>query len=322
MKQTRMPKKTAPRLVVLMDSIAGIGFKKDSTLAMLDAAQRRGWELWYMEQSDLQMQGAQVQMRVRPLQVRMNPSDWFTLGEPIYCGAKDADVLLMRKDPPFDMEFIYTNYALIAAATDGLRVYNNPQALCLLNEKAALVYFADLAPPFAISRHIPDLLDFVRQQGDAVVKPLDSMGGRSIYRLRSGDSNVPVILEDMTQQGQRTVMVQQFLPAIAEGDKRVFVLDGEPVPSMLRRIPAEGDMRGNLAAGAVGEVCDLGEDEERIARQVGAVLKERGVLFAGLDVIGDRLSEVNITSPTGLREVGAAGCDLADMYMAAIERDG
>ena len=304
---------------VLMDPIGDIHYRKDSTLALLLAAQQRGWQLRYLEPADLRVEGDRAVMQARPLQVRMDPTDWFSLGESERLSADDMQVLLMRKDPPFDMEFIFGTYLLEVLQQQGVRIVNNPTSLRDLNEKAALVHFADLAPDFVISRNMAELAAFAEARGGAVLKPLDGMGGQSIYRIRPDDTNTPVILEDLSARGTRTLMAQQYIEQIADGDRRVFVVAGKPAEVMLVRRPAAGELRGNLAAGAQGEVLPLGDTERRIALAVAPELQRRGVLFSGLDIIGDYLSEVNVTSPTGLREAAAAGHDLADDIIAAIE---
>ena len=308
-------------MAVLMDPISQVDYKKDTTLLLLAAARDMGWELLYMEPSDLVGTGGaqELFLRGRPLEVRIDSQDWFELGEPQKVPAGQVQTLQMRKDPPFNMEFVYATYLLEALSAAGVRVVNRPSSLRDLNEKAALLHFADQAPDFLISCNMADLAAFAEQYGGAVVKPLDGMGGQSIYRLVPGDTNLPVILEDITAQGTRTVMVQQHLSEIADGDRRVFLIDGEPAQHMLVRHPAKGEMRGNMAAGASTEVLPLGQAEERIARVVGPELKRRGVLFAGLDIIGNYLTEVNITSPTGLRQLQRAGHDLSGEIIAALD---
>lgn len=304
---------------ILMDPISQISYRKDTTLALLEAAQRQGWRLLYLEPDDLHVRGAEVVMSARPLEVRMDADNWFSLGQRRDVHPSDMRALLMRKDPPFNMEFVYFTYLLEVLERQGVAVINRPSGLRDLNEKAALVYCAEVAPEFIISRNMAELAAFAQEQGGAVLKPLDGMGGQSIYRLRPGDTNVPVILEDMTQYGQRTVMAQQFVPEISEGDRRVFVIAGKVADMMLVRRAAAGELRGNLAAGGQGEVMSIGATEKHIAQVVAPLLKQKGILFAGLDVIGKYLTEINVTSPTGLREVAAAGHDLAADVVMAVE---
>ncbi len=304
-----------------MDPIGSITIKKDSSFAMLLAAQRRGWTIWYMELADLLLRGGEVHGHMRRLAVDDNPSAWFELGAVETRPLHGLDALLMRKDPPFDMEYIYATYLLEQAQRQGCLVVNDPRALRDTNEKLALALFAQCAPPLLVTRRATDLRAFLAEQEDIVLKPLDGMGGRSIFRTRRGDPNTSVIIETLTDHGNRFCMAQRYLPEIVDGDKRVLIVDGEPVGQVLARIPAEGELRGNLAAGAGSEVRPIGERERWIAGQVGPELRARGVLFAGLDVIGDYLTEVNITSPTCIREIDrATGGDIAGDLMAAIER--
>ncbi|MBA3565008.1 MAG: glutathione synthase, partial [Gammaproteobacteria bacterium] len=245
--------------------------------------------------------------RVRTLAVRDEPGDWFSLGATREMPLGALDVILMRKDPPFDMEYIYTTYLLERAAEAGALVVNRPAALRDVNEKASIAWFADCAPPTLIARDIEAMQGFLAEHRRIVVKPLDGMGGRSIFVIAEGDRNRNVILETLTDSGRRFAMAQAYLPEIVNtGDKRILLIDGEPVPYALARIPAEGENRGNLVMGARGEGRELTERDRWICARVGPALMERGVLFAGLDVIGDYLTEINITSPTGIREIERA----------------
>lgn len=308
-------------LAVLMDPIGGIQVKKDSTLAMLLAAQARGWVLRYLEQPDLYTLNSEPRAALRPLAVRDDPRDWFHLGEPAETPLVECDVLLMRKDPPFDMEYIYTTYQLELAEQAGVLVVNRPQALRDANEKLFTAWFPDCTPPTLVSRDPERLRRFLDQEGDIILKPLDGMGGASIFRLRRGDPNTSVILETLTRHGARSAMAQRFLPEIRAGDKRILLVDGEPVPYALARIPPPGETRGNLAAGGRGEGVTLSDRDREICARVGPVLRERGILFAGLDVIGDWLTEINVTSPTCIRELDALyGLDIAGDLMDAIAR--
>ncbi len=312
------------RLGVVMDPIGSIKIHKDSTFAMLLAAQQRGWSLHYMELADLFLANGEVQARMQRLEVTDDPAGWYRL-EPIEPQPlAQLDAVLMRKDPPFDMEYIYATYLLELAQAAGCLVANAPQALRDANEKAFTAHFPHCCPPLVISRHAEVLRAFLAEQQEIVLKPLDGMGGQSIFRVRVGDPNTSVIIEALIGAsrgaGQRFCMAQRFLPEIADGDKRVLIVDGEPVPFVLARIPAAGESRGNLAAGARAEVRPISARERWIAAQVAPELQARGVLFAGLDVIGDWLTEINITSPTCIREIDRArDTAIAQDLMAAIE---
>ncbi|UQY37071.1 glutathione synthase [Pseudomonas fulva] len=294
------------RLGIVMDPIAQIAYKKDSSLAMLLAAQARGWSLFYMEQKDLYQAAGVARGRTRPLKVFADPQRWFEFGDEQDLPLADLDVILMRKDPPFDNEFVYSTYLLEQAEEAGTLVVNRPQSLRDCNEKFFATRFAQYTPETIVSRR-PDILrDFARQHRDIILKPLDGMGGSMIFRHREGDPNLSVILEALTAHGSQQIMAQRYLPAIVDGDKRILMIDGEPVPYCLARIPASGETRGNLAAGGRGEARPLTERDREIAAAVGPSLRERGLLFVGLDVIGDRLTEINVTSPTCIREIDAA----------------
>ena len=294
------------RLGIVMDPIAQIAYKKDSSLAMLLAAQARGWSLYYMEQQDLYQAAGVARGRTRSLEVFADPQRWFQLGEEQDMPLAELDVILMRKDPPFDNEFVYSTYLLEQAEAAGTLVVNRPQSLRDCNEKFFATQFPTYTPETIVSRR-PDILrDFALQHRDIILKPLDGMGGSMIFRHREGDPNLSVILETLTAHGSQQIMAQRYLPAIVDGDKRILMIDGEPVPYCLARIPASGETRGNLAAGGRGEARPLTERDREIAAAVGPSLRERGLLFVGLDVIGDRLTEINVTSPTCIREIDAA----------------
>ncbi|MBS7664382.1 glutathione synthase [Pseudomonas lalucatii] len=294
------------RLGIVMDPITQIAFKKDSSLAMLLAAQKRGWSLFYMEQRDLYQTKGQAHARLRSLQVFDDPQRWFELDAEQDLPLRDLDVILMRKDPPFDNEFLYSTHLLEQAERDGVLVVNRPQSLRDCNEKLFATQFPQYTPATLVSRR-PDILrDFAKEQRDIILKPLDGMGGSMIFRHREGDPNLSVILETLTAHGQQQIMAQRYLPAISEGDKRILMIDGEAVPYCLARIPAQGETRGNLAAGGRGEARPLSERDREIAAGVGPTLREKGLLFVGLDVIGDHLTEINVTSPTCIREIDAA----------------
>lgn len=311
----------AKLLGVVMDPIATINFKKDTTLALLLAAQRAGFSLVYMEQSDLYLEGGEAAAAQRSLTVFDDPQHWFELGEPRDAPLTELDAIIMRKDPPFDGEFIYSTYILEAAERAGVVVVNRPQSLRDCNEKVFATQFAGCTPPLLVSRDEARLKRFHDQHGDVVYKPLDGMGGSSIFRVREGDQNLNVILETLTNHGRETIMAQRFLPQINAGDKRVLVVDGEVIDYCLARLPTGNEFRGNLAAGGRGVVQPLSDRDREIAAAVAPTLVERGLLFVGLDIIGDYLTEINVTSPTCLREIEtASGIAIADKLMAAILR--
>ncbi|WP_144175316.1 glutathione synthase [Pseudomonas sp. Kh13] len=309
------------RLGIVMDPIASISYKKDSSLAMLLAAQARGWSLFYMEQRDLYLGAGQARAQMRPLKVFADPARWFELGEEQDSALADLDVILMRKDPPFDMEFVYSTYLLEQAEREGVLVVNRPQSLRDCNEKLFATQFPQCMSPTLVSRRADILREFATTHGDVILKPLDGMGGTSVFRHRPGDPNLSVILETLTQHGGQQIMAQAYLPEIKDGDKRILMIDGEPVDYCLARIPASGETRGNLAAGGRGEARPLTERDRWIAAQVGPTLREKGLLFVGLDVIGDYLTEINVTSPTCIREIDAAyNTDIGGQLMDAIDR--
>lgn len=308
------------RLGIVMDPIAGIAFKKDSSLAMLLAAQARGWTLYYMEQQDLYQAGGEARARMRPLTVFEDPQHWFELAAESDNLLSELDVILMRKDPPFDNEFVYSTYLLEQAERAGVLVVNRPQSLRDCNEKLFATQFPHCTPTTLVSRRTDILRAFAEEQRDIILKPLDGMGGSSIFRHRADDPNLSVILETLTAHGTQQIMAQRYLPAIKDGDKRILMIDGEPVPYCLARIPAAGETRGNLAAGGRGEARPLTERDRWIAAQVGPTLREKGLLFVGLDVIGEHLTEINVTSPTCIREIdNAFGTRIGEQLMDAIE---
>lgn len=291
------------RLGVVMDPIGSIKIHKDSTFAMLLAAQRRGWHLSYMEQSDLFMRNDCPMGHMRDLKIRDKPGDWFELGETSAEPLEHLQVILMRKDPPFDMEYVVSTYILEQAEQRGSLVVNRPQSLRDANEKLFALSFPQCCPPTLVSRNEQDIRAFHRDQGDIILKPLDAMGGASVFRAGPAEHNLSVIIETLTQHGTRHTMAQRYIPEISQGDKRILLVDGAIVPYALARIPAPGEVRGNLAAGGTGKGVPLSPRDHWIAEQLSASLTERGILFAGLDVIGDYLTEVNVTSPTCIREL-------------------
>jgi len=310
------------RLLVVMDPIGAIKPAKDTTLAMLLAAQSRGWESWYAEQQDLSLRDGLAYGHLRSVQVRADLQDWFTLGERELQPLGDFDVILMRKDPPFDMEFIYTTYILERAELAGALVVNRPQGLRDMNEKVYTAWFPQCCAPTQITRDMADMHAFLHEHVRIVCKPLHGMGGKSIFVVDRGDKNANVIFETLTEYGTRFAIVQKYLPEIvASGDSRILIIDGEPAPYALARIPSETDHRGNLAAGARGEGRELNERDRWLVGQIGPALRERGMLFVGLDVIGGYVTEINVTSPTGVRELDKQfKTDIASLLMDAIEK--
>jgi glutathione synthase len=310
------------RLAVVMDPIEHIKFAKDTTLAMLLAAQERGWALNYLEPADLRLRDGVAEGRVRKLSVKADPQQWYTLGPPSVEALGAFDVILMRKDPPFDTEFIYLTYILERAENAGALVVNRPRALRDMNEKVYTAWFPQCCAPTLITRDMQEMAAFARTHGKIVCKPLHSMGGRSIFVLEPGDKNSRVVFETLTVEGSHFAMAQQYLPDIVVGgDARVLLIDGEPVPYALARIPDPADNRGNLAAGAKGVGRPLNERDRWLCQQIGPALSAAGVLFAGLDVIGGHVTEINVTSPTGVRELDHQfGLDIGGELMSAIER--
>lgn len=307
------------RLGVVMDPIESINIKKDTTLAMLWAASDRGWTLYYMRQQDLYQSGSEPRARVKPLQVFRDSDHYYQLGETEDINLGDLDVVLMRKDPPFNNEFIYSTYILEAAERLGTLIVNKPQSLRDCNEKMFATQFPQCCPPLVVSSDEAVLRAFHQQHGDVIYKPLDGMGGSSIFRVKADDPNLGVILETLTELFTHTIMAQRYLPEIVDGDKRILLIDGEPVDYCLARIPAVGETRGNLAAGGTGRAQPLTERDRWIANQVGPMVKEKGLLFVGLDVIGDYLTEINVTSPTCVREIdNQFGTNIADLLMECI----
>jgi glutathione synthase len=311
---------SAFRTGVVMDPIAGIKTYKDSTFAMLLEAQSRGHQLCYMEIPDLAVRDGIPVARMRGLSVRDNRSDWFTLDEGSEQPLGGLDFLLMRKDPPFDMDYVFTTYILDLAERNGVTVVNRPQSLRDANEKFFITHFPQCCVPALITRHSSEIRAFLGEHGLCVVKPLDGMGGESIFQARLEDPNLNVILETITAADRDVVMVQKYIPEITAGDKRILVVDGEAVPYALARIPGAGDFRGNLAKGGTGKGVPLSERDQWIVGQVAPELKRRGILFAGLDVIGDYLTEINVTSPTCIRELDSQfGLNIAGQLFDALE---
>ncbi len=305
-------------IAFLMDPLDSLSLKKDSTLAMIRAAQERGWEIACLEQKDILLQNNEIRLFARPLHLREplashlnDPSalrqaitgNWHDLGAAQLRPTRDFDLIMMRKDPPFDMEYIYTTYLLERAEQDGTLVVNRPGSLRDCNEKFFATHFPQCCPPLVVSRRYDVLHEFQQTQGNVVFKRLDGMGGMSVFRVMEGDPNLGVILETLTHGGREQIMGQAYLPQIADGDKRILLIDGEPVPYALARIPKAGESRGNLAAGGLGDGRELTERDRWIAAQIGPTLSKLGLLFVGIDVIGDYLTEINVTCPTCVREL-------------------
>ncbi len=308
-------------LGVVMDPIETVNTVKDSTLAMLLAAQARGWSVRYMTPADLWLAGAEAWGSHRALTIDLGASPWYQLGDAVEQPLAALDVILMRKDPPFDNEFLYSTYLLERAEAAGTLVVNRPAALRDCNEKLFATEFPECCPPLVVSRSEARLRAFHQQHQDIILKPLDGMGGTAVFRARPDEPNLGVIIETLTRHETTTVMAQRYLPEIAEGDKRILLVDGEVIPYALARIPKRGETRGNLAAGGTGRAQPLSERDHWIAAQVAPTLRERGLIFVGLDVIGDYLTEINVTSPTCIREIDKAfDTDIGGRLIEAIEK--
>jgi glutathione synthase len=306
---------------VVMDPIQSITIQKDSTFAMLLEAQRRGWALHYMELTDLFLRDGRSYARMRNLQVTEDRDRWYGFKGEQTLPLDRLDVILMRKDPPFNMEYVYSTYLLEQAEQEGALVVNSPRGLRDANEKLFTAWFPQCCAPTLVTGNRERILSFLDEQGEIILKPLDGMGGASIFRISKGDLNTNVTIETLTENGSRYIMIQRYLPEIEQGDKRILMVDGEPVPYALARIPREGELRGNLAAGGTGKGVPLSERDNWIAEQVGPQLRERGILFAGLDVIGDYLTEVNVTSPTCIRELDADfGLNISAQLLDRVEK--
>jgi len=310
------------RIAIVMDPIEGIKPAKDSTLAMMLAAQHRGHELFYLEQRDLWLRDGVAWGRVHPVDVRDDNENWATVGAEHIERLASMDVILMRKDPPFDMEYIYTTYILERAEVEGVLVVNKPSGLRDMNEKVYTAWFPQCCAPTLITRDMGDMHAFLHEHQHIVCKPLHGMGGSSIFVIKEGDKNANVIFENQTAYGTNFAIVQKYLPEIVEsGDSRILIVDGEPAPYALARIPSPNDNRGNLAAGAQGKGRELNERDRWLASQIGPALRDRGMLFVGIDVIGGFVTEINVTSPTGVRELDKQfKCDIASLLIDAIEK--
>jgi len=314
------------KIGVIMDPLSSINIKKDSTFAMMLAAQKNNWEIHTIDQSDLYTINEIPHTYSRITRVDDNPEHWYSFISEQNIELGSLDVILMRKDPPFDIEYIATTYILQLAENQGSLVVNKAASLRDNNEKMFIAQFPQCCTPFLVSRNNNRLREFIHdryQQGqhDVILKPLDGMGGTSIYRVNPQDPNLSVILETVSENEKRTVMAQQFIPEIIDGDKRILMIDGVAVPYALARIPASGETRGNLAAGGTGVGIELSERDHWICKQVAPVLRQQGILFAGIDIIGDYLTEINITSPTCIRELDQIySLDIAGDLMQCIKK--
>ncbi len=311
-----------PAIGIVMDPISEIAYKKDSSLAMLWAASARGWDLWYMEPPDLHVANGVAMASMRPLRVFEDPNHYYEFDDTQVKELSTLDVVLMRKDPPFNNEYIYATYILEMAERLGTLIVNRCQSLRDCNEKMFATQFPQCCPELLVSADNVRLKEFHKTHGDVIFKPLDGMGGSAIFRVKEDDPNVNVILETLTKFGTQTIMAQRYLPQIVDGDKRILMIKGKPVPYCLARIPSSGETRGNLAAGGSGRAQPLSDRDRWIAEEVGPALVEKGLLFVGLDVIGDYLTEINVTSPTCIREINAAyDCDIAGQLMDVIAQE-
>ena len=307
------------RIAIILDHLDDLKPHKDTSLAIMREAKKRGHQLFVAMQGDVFLRHEKVRVLAKPFDFSEG-SAWYALGNVFESAPSDFDVVLMRKDPPFDNEFLYSTYLLDLAEKQGARVLNHPGSVRDWNEKLSIANFPQFAPEFLVTREQSLIREFLRSHGDIVVNPLDCMGGSSVFRLTQLDPNIGVILETMTAFGKRTVMAQRYLPAIKDGDKRIIVIDGQPIPYSLARIPMAGETRGNLAAGGTGIAQPLSARDVEIATTVGKVLKEKGLFLVGLDVIGEHLTEINVTSPTGMVEIAAqTPCDPAAVFMDALE---
>lgn len=308
------------KLGVIMDPIGSINIKKDTTFAMLLEAQARNWDIFYMELEDLSIRDGSSRANMHRLKVTDKVAKWYSLSDATEADLSSLDVILMRKDPPVDAQYYYVTHILELAQRDGVKVINKPQALRDANEKLFTAWFPQCVPPSLVSRRKESLVEFAKQYQDVILKPLDSMGGASIFRITDGDANTNVIIETLTHNQQRYIMAQQYIPEIRDGDKRILLIDGEPIPYALARVPKKGETRGNLALGATGVGLELSERDRWICQQVAPKLREMGLTFVGLDVIGDYLTEINVTSPTCVRELDSLyGLNIAARLMDYIE---
>ena len=308
------------KLGVVMDPIENINVKKDSSLAMMLEGQKRGYELYYMQMKDLYLFQGEARAQVQIVNVADDVDDWYEIVEEKDIALSELDAILMRKDPPFDTEYIYATYMLERAELAGTLIVNKPQSLRDCNEKLFTAWFPELSAKTLVTRNAKQIREFHQAEKDVIIKPLDGMGGSSIFRIKEGDANVGVIIETLTDHGNQYAMVQEYMPEIKDGDKRILIVNGEPMPYCLARIPAQGETRGNLAAGGSGVARPLSASDKLIAETIAPELKKRGLYFVGLDVIGDKVTEINVTSPTCIKEIEAAyPINISGKLMDAIE---
>jgi glutathione synthase len=309
------------KLAFILDPLDELKTYKDSSFAMMEEAARRGHELFVLHQEHLLCRDGVVRAVCSPIRLTGDKQAWYELGDAAELPLSAYDAVLMRKDPPFDMEYVYSTYLLELAETQGARIVNRARALRDNNEKFSITRFPQFTVPTLVTRLESEIRGFLEQHGDIVLKPLDGMGGASIFRLHRADHNIGVVIETLTHYGRRTIMAQRFIEEIRKGDKRVLVIDGEPAPYALARIPKPGETRGNLAAGGRGVAQPLSARDREIGQIVGRELVKEGLLLVGLDVIGDYLTEINVTSPTGMREImDQSGCNVAGLMIDAVER--
>jgi len=314
------PKKI--KLGIVMDPISQVKVAKDSSMAMILEAQKRGYEIYYMEMKDLYLDRGQARANTQKVKVFDDTKHWYELSDQQDIALSELDAILMRKDPPFDTEYIYATYMLERAEVEGTLIVNKPQSLRDCNEKLFTAWFADLTPRTLVTRNDAQIRAFHHELKDIIIKPLDGMGGSSIFRIKEDDANVGVIIETLTDHGQQYAMVQEYMPEIVDGDKRILIVNGEPMPYCLARIPAQGETRGNLAAGGRGVARPLSPSDKLIAETIAPDLKKRGLFFVGLDIIGDKVTEINVTSPTCIREIEAAyPINISGKLMDAIEEN-
>jgi glutathione synthase len=309
------------KIAFVLDPLDSIKTYKDSSFAMMREAAARGHRIVSIMQEDLLWRGGDVIAIGNDLELTGDPDDWYRAGKPVESKLAEFDAVVMRKDPPFDMEYVYSTYLLELGQRKGARVFNHPRAIRDNNEKMAIARFPQFTAPTIVTRHESLIREFLAEHGDIILKPLDGMGGTSIFRLHRNDHNIGVVIETLTHYGRRTIMAQRYIPEIVHGDKRVLIIDGKPVPYSLARIPKQGETRGNLAAGGRGVARPLSARDEEIATTLGPMLAAEGLLLVGLDVIGDYLTEVNVTSPTCFQEITEqTGFNVAGMMIDALER--
>jgi len=310
------------KLGIVMDPISEVKVAKDSSMAMMLEAQKRGYEIYYMEMQDLYLDQGQARASTQKVKVFDDSKHWYEFSDQQDIALSELDAILMRKDPPFDTEYIYATYMLERAEVEGTLIVNKPQSLRDCNEKLFTAWFADLSPRTLVTRNDKQIRAFHQELKDIIIKPLDGMGGSSIFRIKEDDVNVGVIIETLTDHGQQYAMVQEYIPEIVDGDKRILIVNGEPMPYCLARIPAQGETRGNLAAGGRGVARPLSPSDKLIAETIAPELNRRGLYFVGLDVIGDKVTEINVTSPTCIREIEAAyPINISGKLMDAIEEN-